>query len=289
MLARAKINLGLNVEPRNRSGFHPLTTIFAEIALADELTVEPASQWRLEMGGEEALGLSTDDNLIVRAEAMANLDEHRLGPWRVHLTKHIPVGAGLGGGSSDAGAWIRFRAERDPAQSERLWRQAADLGKDIPFFRHGGIQYASAYGECLRTLEAPSFQPWVVLAHPGRPLATATVYQAFDQIVAEGRQSQQVALAEVEQSLSRGEIPLDLSNQLERAAMRVDPALVDFHLALRQASDGEKWWLSGSGATYYILINDEERAKWLYQSIRRSVDRVWLSRIVPVRSPMERG
>lgn len=294
MLARAKINLGLEVDEVDANGLHPLRTIFAEISLADELTAEPAPAWQLDVGGnEQDCPPNPEDNLVWRAEELVMAVSRqgkgkRIGHgWRVNLVKRIPAGAGLGGASSDAAAWIRFQSRKDPALADALWRAAADLGKDIPFFRHGGVQFGSGYGEGLRPIAAPGFRPYVILANPGRPLSTAAVYRAFDQVARVARP--RVNLETIERAIVAGTLPEVLENQLEPAAYLVDSALREFSVALRRWSGGVVWWLSGSGATYYILERDQDRAAWLHETIHRRVPRVWMAQVVPERPAMERG
>ncbi|MCL4520385.1 MAG: hypothetical protein M1415_02160 [Firmicutes bacterium] len=289
MLAWAKINLGLEVDPVDASGFHPIRTVMAEISLADELRVEPSSSWHMEVSGD--FGSCPPDpreNLVWRAEQLL-ADGHRrsMAPFRVRLQKSIPAGAGLGGGSADAAAWLRYRDPHDLASADAIWQAAAILGKDIPFFRHGGVQVVSGYGEILRPLKAPNFRPYVLVAHPGWALPTAAVYQAFDRIP--GAHQPLTSLAEVEDTLGQGAIPECLANQLEPAAHRVAPSLRDFSIALSRWSEGLPWWLAGSGSAYYILIAEEDKARWLFDSIKRRVPRTWLSQVMPKRPAMERG
>ncbi len=302
MRAFAKINLGLEVDPRDADGFHPLRTIFAEISWADCLTVEPAQQWQLTVTGDAALGAEDlSHNLVWRAEqaiqsvaiALGHQKEAEwslpllLPSWHVTLNKVVPAGAGLGGGSADAAAWIRYRtAGWSESAVETIWQTASQLGKDLAFFRRGGIQRAEGYGDRLQPIPAAQFNPWVVVAYPGQSLSTARVYAAFDAIFPGATRKEtgnHDALAAAEQSIRAGRIPNRLINQLEPAAHRVDPALKEFSEALRRWSQESGWCLTGSGSAYYILIADDDRAKWVYESIQLRVPRAWMGRIVAER------
>ena len=142
VLAPAKLNLGLRIVGRRPDGTHELESVFVPIDLADELELE--IEERAEGAAEVALALSGGgegvpadaENLAVR-EARAFLDAAGLrARVRVALAKRIPAAAGLGGGSSDAGAVLRALAERFPGavDSERLAAIALRLGSDVPFF-----------------------------------------------------------------------------------------------------------------------------------------------------------
>ncbi len=290
--AWAKINLGLEVDAVDILGYHPIRTLMAEISLADQLSIEPAPAWQLEISGESSDGVGDpEDNLVWRAEQLVQVltsggapeDQDR--SWRVRLAKRIPVGAGLGGGSADAAAWLRHRTDGMPKAAPAVWSAASRLGTDIPFFRLGGIQFADGYGEHLRPIAAGQFRPFVLIAHPGQALSTALVYQAFDQMAPPPISSE--ALPAVERAVVRGEIPFGLSNWLEPAAHRVAPGLRDFCQALADWSEGLAWSLSGSGASYYILIADEDKARWLFESIRQRTPRVWIGRVMPERPAMK--
>ncbi len=275
MLARAKINLGLEVGRRDRSGLHPVATILAELTLADELIAEPAPAWRLTVERDDSLTgpLSgwperAEDNLISRAgRCMIEHFGSEIGCWHVTVLKRIPAGAGLGGGSSDAAAWIRMMAEHYPNLAERVWKAVETLGKDIGFFRRGGLQWGSGYGELLEPIMAPDFDPYVILANPGFPLSTSAVYQAFDQIQARRTSSR---LWSIRDAIVRGAMPEALTNDLEPAAFMVAPELREFAQGLNDlaAQIQGRWWLTGSGSTYYILVTDEDRAEWLYGALK---------------------
>lgn len=285
VLAQAKINLGLEVDERDVLGLHPIQTIFAELTLADELTIERADAWQFRVRGEATDCPAANDNLVWQAWALTK-SLPAIGPnWQGVLTKRIPIAAGLGGGSSDAAAWIRYHTDRHPELAEGLWSQADRLGKDLPFFRSGGIQRASGYGDQLQPLSTPDFSPYVVLANPGWGLATKAVYDAFDTLPAQPRG----ALDGVAQALREGSVPDCIVNHLALAAERVRPDLKDFRAALMDWSGETSWWLTGSGATYYILIDDEEQARFVHRRVQGRAPWTCQAQVQPKRQEMGRG
>ena len=132
--ATAKINLALVVGPLRPDGKHELATVYQRVALADRVRVESSDGLRVDGFAEDTIVRLALESLAVEA----GIDP----PWRVRLTKRIPVAAGLGGGSSDAATALRLANAMlpTPLAPERLRALAATLGADVPFFLTDGPQ-----------------------------------------------------------------------------------------------------------------------------------------------------
>jgi 4-diphosphocytidyl-2-C-methyl-D-erythritol kinase len=252
--------------------------------LADQLWIELASRWELTVSGPFASHLSPETNSICRAQAgLEALGVAWPSGWRVHLVKEIPVAAGLGGGSMDAAAWLRFAGEVAAATRPHLVRLAESLGADVPFGLTGGMARGRGYGQRLTRVDAPALgSRLVVLANPGHPVATRDVYQAVDALQLAGRGAN---LDELVEALAAGAWQLEWENGLEPAAWAVAPWLRDFAQAL-QGFSHRRWWLSGSGGTYFTVCADEEEATWLAARINR-VEVAW-SRVARFHFPPAR-
>ncbi|MCY0880083.1 MAG: 4-diphosphocytidyl-2C-methyl-D-erythritol kinase [Firmicutes bacterium] len=269
--APAKINLGLRVGRRDARGYHPVDTVMQTVAFEDRLWLAPAPELRWEVSGAAV----TEDNLIVRAYRWCRARNPALPPVHGKLEKRIWTGAGLGGGSSDAAAVVRWAYAGDPRLAlPDFHREASALGMDVPFFLLGGRARAQGYGERLTPLDVR--RRWaVVLANPGFELSTAAVYEAYDALdtapLEPSLEAAWPALAE------GGDLPQEaLVNDLEEAAFRVEPRLRAFREVLRAAADGAPFALSGSGPTYYIVGNDPEWAAWMAHRLRdRGIARVY--------------
>ena len=126
--ATAKLNLALVVGPLRDDGRHEVVTVLQRIDLADRVSIEPAAELRVEGFAEDTLVRAALEQLAEAADA-----EPR---WRARIWKHVPVAAGLGGGSSDAATALRLANETlaEPLPPERLHELAAGLGADVPFF-----------------------------------------------------------------------------------------------------------------------------------------------------------
>lgn len=174
----AKINLDLRVLHRNPDGYHELRTVFQTISLADSIEIEYRSARKIELSIEDAAAIP--DNLILRA-ARAALEAMRIG-GRVHfrLTKRIPMGAGLGGGSSNAGAVLLalpLLAGRALPIAER-GKIAASLGSDVPFFLLGGTAAGLGRGTELYPLPELATEPLLIVS-PGIHVSTPEAYRAL--------------------------------------------------------------------------------------------------------------
>ncbi|MBI5280620.1 MAG: 4-(cytidine 5'-diphospho)-2-C-methyl-D-erythritol kinase, partial [Candidatus Solibacter usitatus] len=176
--AHAKINLSLKVGRRRADGFHELRTVFQSIGLHDTLEFEftPGRGASIEL--DDALGI--EDNLAARAARLFFEARKARGRLRMKLTKRIPMGGGLGGGSSDAAAVLLAL----PALTGRntslpeLMRLGAQLGSDVPFFLVGGTALGIGRGEEIYPLPEAGAKPVLVLAPPIH-VSTAEAYKAL--------------------------------------------------------------------------------------------------------------
>ena len=213
-LAFAKLTLSLRVTGVRADGYHLLDSEMVTISLADELEFSAGDG--LEVLGEAPAGLPLDGtNLIARALAAVGRRAH------VRLTKHIPLGGGLGGGSADAAAVLRWAGVTDLAV-------AASLGSDVPFCLVGGRARVGGSGEAVAPLpfEARSF----TFLTPPLAVSTVAVYRAWDDL---------------------GGPTGEGSNDLEPAALAVEPRLAHWRDELGERT-GQVPRLAGSGATWFV-------------------------------------
>lgn len=179
-----KINLGLQILHRRDDGFHALQTIFYPVALHDVLEIirhpQPtqAKQEIIFSSSGKAIAGTTDDNLCIKAYKLIKNDFPSLPPIQMHLHKKIPMGAGLGGGSSDGAFALQlindvFQLNIPAAQ---LATYALQLGSDCPFFLHQQPCYATGRGEILEPI-ALNLNDWnLVLINPGIHVHTAKAF-----------------------------------------------------------------------------------------------------------------
>ncbi|HEY2873007.1 MAG TPA: 4-(cytidine 5'-diphospho)-2-C-methyl-D-erythritol kinase [Reyranella sp.] len=259
MLARAKVNLWLNVVGRRADGYHLLDSLIAFTDLADKIEVAPADRLTLAVDGPLAsvLAKEGDNNLVLKAARLL-ADRAGVAPRvALTLTKRIPVAAGLGGGSADAAATLKALIDRwrVALPVEELFDLAAQLGADVPMCFAGRAALASGVGEQLAP--APPLPSCaILLVNPGVALPTLDVFKARRGAFSEPRPlppwtnlaSFAAALAE------RG-------NDLTEAAIMLQPVVADVLAFLRKSAGPFHVAMSGSGATCFALYGSEEHAR----------------------------
>lgn len=246
--AFAKINLALHVRRRRDDGYHELETLFAFAEDGDRLSAELADGIELAISGPFGEGLSTTDNLVVRAaERVKAHFEVRRGA-AIRLEKRLPVASGIGGGSADAAAAARLlnRLWDIGAEHAELERLLAPLGADVPACVRSKAVYGEGVGAALREVaDAEIRSRAVLLVNPLQPVATGPVFKAWDGVDRGGLSSDDPWRA----SLSG-------RNDLEAPAISICPAISDV-LALLAQSNADLARMSGSGATCFALFASE--------------------------------
>ncbi|MBS1912203.1 MAG: 4-(cytidine 5'-diphospho)-2-C-methyl-D-erythritol kinase [Bacteroidetes bacterium] len=253
--APAKINLGLEVIRRRPDGYHDINTVFATVDVCDRISLRPRldGEITLRVSGNPELE-SGASNLCVRAAAALRqrLGNPRLGVDIV-LEKHIPMGAGLGGGSSDAAAVLRGASELWGArelENGDLEEIGLQLGSDVPFFISGGIAHARGRGERLRPVAIAL--PYVaLLVNPGIHISTPWAYA---RIARTGERAETDLVSLLERSAADPSVlSKELGNDFEPAAFETYPLLGAIKEALYRAG-AQVALMSGSGATMFGLF-----------------------------------
>lgn len=272
--APAKVNLRLRVGALEDSGFHAIDTYYCLLHLADSLVVRPGSgaapilDVRHARPLTEAPQLGPDrENLAVRAATAfmqrAGLDR---GP-EIRLVKRIPVGAGLGGGSSDAAAVLRAMARLHPGtlSSGDLMELGSALGSDVPFFVRGApLAHGTGRGERLASLTPLAARP-VVLAVPDFPVATADAYRWLDE--ARATPPSVAAKPRYGTELDWGTLAEEAVNDFEGPVFRRHPRLAELRDRLRSLG-ARPALLAGSGSTVFGVFEETARARQAAEGLR---------------------
>ncbi len=180
LLPNCKINIGLNVVARRADGYHDLETVFYPIPLRDNLEIAPApdspAPWKLQTGGIPCGG-DAADNLVVRVY-LSLAKDFAMPPVEIFLRKNVPMGAGLGGGSSDAAFMMRGLNELFALglSEEEMERRLARLGADCAFFVKNRPAFATGIGDQLSPLPLSLAGRYIVLVKPPVHVSTAEAY-----------------------------------------------------------------------------------------------------------------
>jgi 4-diphosphocytidyl-2-C-methyl-D-erythritol kinase len=285
--ARAKINLFLEVTRRRTDGYHDLATLFARVSVADKLsfkkTAAPGIKLKVKNGPP---GLNQEDNIVHKA-AVKFFGSFGIRPAvEINLKKNIPVGAGLGGGSSDAAAALLglsklYRLPR--SAGGRLMRIAAGLGSDVPFFMLGAsAAQGTGRGEKLKALKLAGRLPSIVLVYPGVPVYTKEVYGRLKLGSPAAVRARLAGFRELLALLKRGQFTRERASLLFN---RLEDPVLPRHRAVRLARErlmkfgADAVLMSGSGASVFALCWEKAAARRVAAEAGRIRDyRVFLAK-----------
>jgi 4-diphosphocytidyl-2-C-methyl-D-erythritol kinase len=264
LFAPAKINLYLHIEGKRDDGFHELETLMCPVDVGDEieLTLSEGIQLRVEnhAGG---MDVPVDANNLVHRAAVL-LKEHaktRKGV-SILLRKHLPAGAGLGGGSSDAGAVLRGLNElwQTNLSVPQLQNLASQLGSDIPFFVQPQPAICTGRGEHISPIQLQK-QAWVVLFYPGFGVSTVWAYKTYAQNPRQGDPGKAFYWFDPAK-------PIQLRNDLEPPVFSKYLWIQETKRWLQQHPLVEDALMSGSGATVLAVVEGQDQAKLLADEAR---------------------
>ncbi|WP_461452980.1 4-(cytidine 5'-diphospho)-2-C-methyl-D-erythritol kinase [Mucilaginibacter sp.] len=173
----AKINIGLNIIERRADGYHNLETVFYPVKINDVLEITPADELSFESSGLEIPG-RLEDNLCIKAYHLMKKD-HDLPPVKIHLHKNIPIGAGLGGGSSDAAFFIKLMDQQFGLKLsiDQMQNYARKLGADCAFFIESKPVFAFELGDEFEIIRLDLSKYKIVLVMPPAHVSTAEAYR----------------------------------------------------------------------------------------------------------------
>lgn len=271
MLARAKINLMLHVIGRRDDGYHTLQSLVVFADMGDELVLEPSDFFSLSIEGEFAGGLQSNigHNLVSRAAAVlsdvSNVQPH----GRITLTKNLPIGAGLGGGSADAACALHLLAEYWKWGSP-LHPLAEKLGSDIPACLFSTPLWMEGAGEVITLVQLDIDIP-ILLVNPRCEVSARDVYQRltppYDMPIR--RPTHLTSLPGLIEFLG------NTHNTLETPAIELEPAISDVLEALAELPGCMMGRMSGSGSTCFGIFPTQEACKMAQYALHRTHPHWW--------------
>ncbi len=276
--APAKINLSLVVRGRRADGYHELNSLVAFADCGDVVSVRAADKLWLDVSGPFAKGLGTDDTNLV-LQAIRRFDDYLGVKTTGHFTleKNLPVASGIGGGSADAAATLRLlgRLHGREVGQHALASLGLCIGADVPVCLEATPAMMWGKGELIERIDAlPDF--WFVLVNPGVSVSTADVFARLNAPPLIEKEAGPVmpALANVTALTVWLEAH---GNGMERAAMRIAPAIFDAAAALAATRDCRIARMSGSGATCFGIYDDEKAARAAEAALRIAHPDWWIA------------
>ena len=258
--ALAKINLGLDVLGRRENGYHDVRMVMQTIYLYDNVTLSKTEEPGIKLE-TNLFYLPIDENNIAYKAARMLMDEFDIREGvRIVLDKHIPVAAGMAGGSSNAAAVLvgMNRLFTLGLSQEKLMERGVKLGADVPYCIMRGTVLAEGIGEILTPLP-PLPKCYVLIAKPNISVSTQMVYEKLDAQVIEKHPDIDGLLEGLEQQNIR-KIAASMGNVLEGVTIRQYPIIEKIKEAMKEAG-ALNAMMSGSGPTVFGIFNDRTVAK----------------------------
>jgi 4-diphosphocytidyl-2-C-methyl-D-erythritol kinase len=255
--AYAKINIGLHILGKRPDGYHDLETVFHEIDCFDEIELERHE--KITMTADSILVPVDGSNLCLRAATLLQKEKHVRQGVAIHLKKNIPIGAGLGGGSSDAAAVLcglnhfwELRLSKDQLRS-----LSVQIGADVPFFIDGGTAYATGRGEVLTALSL-QMPYWIAVVTPLVRISTAWAYSHLNPNRNGTASGLQATL--IKRISSPGKLASLVLNDFEPLVFQTHPELGRVKESLN-ANGAVFSLMSGSGSSLFGFFESEKQAR----------------------------
>jgi 4-diphosphocytidyl-2-C-methyl-D-erythritol kinase len=271
--AYAKLNLALEVVARRADGWHDIDSVLVPIDWHDlvGLSVDAADKanHELKVDGPAAVGVpGGEGNLTLRAAGVLQELAGRPLAIRVWLSKNVPHGAGLGGGSADAAAVLRagvaaLAAMGRTVDPDHMAALALGIGSDVPALLSLSAHRVRGRGDLLEPVRVPQLHLAIASTTPS---STADTYAAVapDEIREDGRSARLARMLDADDALDT----TLLGSALETAACRANPALAEALQRARRVVDGVEWWLTGSGGAVFSVTPDHATAEALAIAMR---------------------
>ncbi|MFZ4124737.1 MAG: 4-(cytidine 5'-diphospho)-2-C-methyl-D-erythritol kinase [Rickettsiales bacterium] len=269
--APAKLNLYLHIHGKRADGYHLLESLVVFTEFGDEITSEADDGLTLSVQGEFADAAGDDtDNLVLRAARELQATCNIIQGARITLSKHIPVGAGLGGGSADAAAALKLLCKLWAVipSRQQLHAIAETLGADVAMCLESKPLIARGVGDEVTLLDQPLQPLHVVLVYPRIHLSTPQVYGRYQH---EYTPAQPVISTEALIDALR-----PTHNQLQRAAISLAPEVAEVLLALSGYPQAKVVRMCGSGSSCFALTHDAQSAQRMAQDIMQRYPHWWV-------------
>ena len=247
--AYSKINPYLEIIAKRKDGYHDLNTSFLSIGIDDKLKLKRINKQRII--GPKTKRIPQKENLCFKAAQLMKRQSSTKKGIKIELQKNIPLGAGLGGGSSDAASTIAGLNElwECNLSHEEMINIAKKIGADVPFFLGGGYCKAKGIGGELEQLKNKFIDRPILLIKPPFELSTPQVYKRYDELEETEKRTE---------NFNHKRHPLKIKNDLERAALSLKPELKSYLEAVGNLSNLESFGLSGSGSGIFCIFNNEK-------------------------------
>lgn len=261
--SNAKINVFLDITGRDPAdGYHYLDSLFQEVSLADTINIEPSAVDYITYTGMDIKGDTTVHKAL---RAFRDLTGIRDG-YTIRVDKKIPIGAGLGGGSSNAGAVLRYLGRAHGVGLPVLLQAAARVGSDVPFFLYGGMCRVSGKGELVKPLDVRLQDCYFLVVYPDIFISTPWAYSVLE----DRSRSRDFPGLEKVSFLNIDLLNQIVYNKLQVSVFRNKPELEAVYNGICSIVHPELSWMSGSGSSLVFAYRSRGTALQMLEELKRN-------------------
>lgn len=259
----AKINLGLNVVRKREDGFHDLETVFLPIMLSDKISFVRSDKLTFDSNNQQMIAI--EDNLILRAIRLLKSNSGQDFNLSIYVEKIIPIGGGLGGGSSNAAVTLKTinKMFNLGFSYKELTKFALNLGSDVPYFLNPVPCYAESRGEILHPLSVEIPYP-ILIVNPGIKVETIWAFKK----ISPAKPLKSLRSIFINGALDFDELKSSVKNDFEEIVFETFPEIKDIKNDL-YASGAEFALMSGTGSTVYGIFTNLQKAAWAEEYFRQ--------------------
>lgn len=286
LFSPAKINLFLDIKAKRSDGYHELSTIFAKLNFGDNIKLKiresEKTSIKINATGKNGDKIPTNESNLIYKACEKFLDYFKISARvEIDLEKNIPVGAGLGGGSSNAGVVLKGLAEilnkKSDSDFEQIKQIATKLGADVPLFLYDNtFLKGEGIGEVLTPIKISTKKnlPTIILLYPGFGIETKQIFQSLDKFSDDNILTKSPNVNKIMLCLADGCLLAEwgdlLFNKLEFCAISLNPNIEKVKRDFREC--GAKYVLmSGSGSCVYALVSDSMQAKEIAKKLKSRI------------------
>ena len=283
--APAKINLTLDVLHKREDGFHEVEMVMTTVDLADSVWLRSTEDGCITIKTSEPFIPNNRKNLAYQAAELIKREYQITKGVEITLDKHIPVAAGLAGGSSDAAATLRGlnRLWKLNLDLDRLAELGAEIGSDVSFCVYGVTALATSRGEVIQNLPTPP-NCWVILAKPSISVSTADIYGNLK--IDTLHHPDTTEMIEALKTANYELMCKKLGNVLEPVTMKLYPEVVTLKEQMKKFG-ADAVLMSGSGPTVFGLVKHESRVPRIYKGLKGFCHEVYAIRMIGERHNLD--
>lgn len=269
----AKINLFLNVVNKLDTGFHELNSVLSRIDLYDEIRIKDDSSFSISYNGPYGDQVGSDDNVSKLFNYLIDKNYLKQKSFAIHVVKNIPVGSGLGGGSSNVAEIIKYLIRSDLLDNLISTEIARDLGSDIEFFIGEGSALISGKGNVDRRLKINSDKHFLIV-FPNIQNSTKEIFNKHSNLSGEK--------FSYNNDINLDEILKGTSNELEKTALVANQEMTKVREYLDNDINCKYERMTGSGSAYFAVYEDKQKAEEAIQRISEEHPNWWtyLTRLI---------